>query len=859
MKRKTNKSIKKYLIMFLVCLCIIYSIDVSPVKAENDFEIAAVIVTSDYKEVYDKQVNILFDNKEVYIDLENLSFFTGFSYEMQDNSILLQRSFKEVEINISNKTISYRGLSEKLTDIIQYEGLYYLPINTLCYYLNSRCYFNKGSIGIKTAALTYDEMIEKYGQYYINSSFIMQRDMNQSFDDMLVMYLWSGLANDYSAYNDEDMEIIYRKIVSNNEEKQNNFFDLVESYDELSTTVGYMTKPSKEIGKLIMGNDFDAVESFTKSMLESSDVTEQAVGGFLVFDEAISPVFDFGKKCIEDAKLISNYNYLYVDALEKGYLYTSETSLSYMQISDAKKIIRMCNNGRISDVNIAINALEVVESELKGEIASMVGKSSLSFLNAVITGLKLVGEFTGLNDDVDGYWEEWAFTAFQLEVRDIGADLMLLMNQSADSMTKDNIDSFRYNILLFLRTITFMNEEYKITTPGFVQTDLDNIAHQELYELWYDDINYLRDCCIDIEEVRDFYIEGKQITEDNDFGTNEASLYGNTFNNIANGGIACEYKGEIYYVGEDGRIYLFSEDGNSVKLNDANSIYLNIYNDMIYYCNLSDHWFCHVMNLDGSNDERLSENIAGMIYIKNGMLYYNGDEFNQFTSCGTGAFRFDIKNNETEKIADSWYEAIFGDEKMIIQKSTEPDEMGYSDSDYWLIDLETGEEEMLTSYAWVEEGYPEFQISNNEIIEIGYYTFFTDDYPKDWGWVHRVEYICDNEYNLPKTKESDSIIDVIINNEKIYALNYDYYTDETYICRTNFDGTELTTTSRKKIINQNNMSGYSISANMSIAGNYLFLNCSEYDYRTNERYTWFEIIDISNDESFQNHEFGEMK
>ena len=97
-----------------------------------------------------------------------------------------------------------------------------------------------------------------------------------------------------------------------------------------------------------MGNDFDAVESFTKSMLESSDVTEQAVGGFLVFDEAISPVFDFGKKCIEDAKLISNYNYLYVDALEKGYLYTSETSLSYMQISDAKKIIRMCNNGRIS-------------------------------------------------------------------------------------------------------------------------------------------------------------------------------------------------------------------------------------------------------------------------------------------------------------------------------------------------------------------------------------------------------------------------------------------------------------------------------------------------------------------------------
>ena len=75
----------------------------SPVKAENDFEIAAVIVTSDYKEVYDKQVNILFDNKEVYIDLENLSFFTGFSYEMQDNSILLQRSFKEVEINISNK------------------------------------------------------------------------------------------------------------------------------------------------------------------------------------------------------------------------------------------------------------------------------------------------------------------------------------------------------------------------------------------------------------------------------------------------------------------------------------------------------------------------------------------------------------------------------------------------------------------------------------------------------------------------------------------------------------------------------------------------------------------------------------
>lgn len=162
-----------------------------------------------------------------------------------------------------------------------------------------------------------------------------------------------------------------------------------------------------------------------------------------------------------------------------------------------------------------------------------------------------------------------------------------------------------------------------------------------------------------------FSIEGTSLTSN--LATTLVNEYGNTAGNLINSGIVCEYEDKIYYYNksDNKKLYVMNKDGSDSKAfgDIQGAMELNINGGYIYYqsggiykasvndgvssvlvesnCRnmvVTDNYIfyilsenevsrIHRMNLDGTNDMTLSENIAGFLNVYGEYVYYiNGSD-----------------------------------------------------------------------------------------------------------------------------------------------------------------------------------------------------------------------------------------
>lgn len=96
-----------------------------------------------------------------------------------------------------------------------------------------------------------------------------------------------------------------------------------------------------------------------------------------------------------------------------------------------------------------------------------------------------------------------------------------------------------------------------------------------------------------------------------DYEPKEITAYGNSNGNIANSGIVAENDKYIFISSVSGKssgIFRKSkDDGKTVKICEDRAIYLNFYDDELYYVNLDDKGTIYKIDDDGSNKEKQAD------------------------------------------------------------------------------------------------------------------------------------------------------------------------------------------------------------------------------------------------------------
>ena len=125
--------------------------------------------------------------------------------------------------------------------------------------------------------------------------------------------------------------------------------------------------------------------------------------------------------------------------------------------------------------------------------------------------------------------------------------------------------------------------------------------------------------------------------------------YGNSQINHCNNGKIAEDEDYIYYStnkNDRNNYYLFKKskkDNDIVELTSAKATFINLYKDEIFYINENEHSIFK-MNKDGSNRERIKDNVESM-YIINDYIYYISNE-----SFHENIYRYGIKDEKTKII-----------------------------------------------------------------------------------------------------------------------------------------------------------------------------------------------------------------
>lgn len=111
---------------------------------------------------------------------------------------------------------------------------------------------------------------------------------------------------------------------------------------------------------------------------------------------------------------------------------------------------------------------------------------------------------------------------------------------------------------------------------------------------------------------------------------------GNTNGNIANFGYRVKVKDGVVFANSRDRlrIYFSKSDGsNVVRISERAGVYLNVFEDWVYFMSLDDDYKMVRVKVDGSKEELVSSNVVypyGGMLIVNGWIYYvNNDDENR--------------------------------------------------------------------------------------------------------------------------------------------------------------------------------------------------------------------------------------
>ncbi|MCL2089529.1 MAG: DUF5050 domain-containing protein, partial [Oscillospiraceae bacterium] len=131
----------------------------------------------------------------------------------------------------------------------------------------------------------------------------------------------------------------------------------------------------------------------------------------------------------------------------------------------------------------------------------------------------------------------------------------------------------------------------------------------------------------------------------------DINTYGNSSDNIKNGGLAAIQGDHIYYIGNSMfNIHSMKVDGNDIRqLNDSPSFLINVIGDWIYYVSPDDSWNnfqIYKMKLDGSEQEMISDDSTFYMIVVGERIYYINN------SDGNSIYRINIDGSNRIKLND---------------------------------------------------------------------------------------------------------------------------------------------------------------------------------------------------------------
>ncbi len=134
----------------------------------------------------------------------------------------------------------------------------------------------------------------------------------------------------------------------------------------------------------------------------------------------------------------------------------------------------------------------------------------------------------------------------------------------------------------------------------------------------------------------------------------------NSNGNINNLGSICADDECIYYQKTDDNFNLYKSDlngNNESEINDAETYFINIYNDKIYYADAADGFSIYSANKDGSDKKRIIEAPAYYVNVYKDKIYYvDFDNNHKIYSADLDG------SNITEIVSDSaYYVTVYSD------------------------------------------------------------------------------------------------------------------------------------------------------------------------------------------------------
>ena len=193
--------------------------------------------------------------------------------------------------------------------------------------------------------------------------------------------------------------------------------------------------------------------------------------------------------------------------------------------------------------------------------------------------------------------------------------------------------------------------------------------------------------------------------------TKAENSIGNTSGNIANGGIAAESNGWIYYRSNDnGSIYKMKNDGSEeTKLNSDNCRYINVVGEWVYYIKATDEREGHYgdifrMRTDGSSRTLVAEGDYSLLTVQGGYLYciVRTDSSQNEWYDGGDTVRMDLDGGSRQVISELSYACVSGNSiiyKRTVDHHDEPDwQEATIEESLLLSNLDgTGEKEIATA------------------------------------------------------------------------------------------------------------------------------------------------------------------
>ena len=619
--------------LFVLILILLTSILPFTAAADDSSAFTVSIINSRQKSL--TQDTVLIQNGAVYMTPQSLCNETGFTVSQSGRMLAFSRASKTVEVDLDTSLIIFGGICDSLS-IIEKDGQLWLSMEKMLHFLNARCLFTDGTLIVHAAAYTVDEMVAAFMPIMTNGynkkNVYEHASTGQTVRAVISSWLWDLVRHPvkqlYSVI-DKDYSDMFVDMVRA-DEHSDMIYDVFKDAD---THISFANKlisfgqkyPDAMPDILKRFGDIDAVKSITSGLDQYSQLTD-----VISMDDLMDATKYIG--------ITYTQNYAYTDAVKYGFVApyerTFEKKYSKMY-TDAKKVVRSCEEDKPTMVTVydAMSesiALTILESAADDALTA--ASMPISLIRKTADYAMDIAGFNDANAAFSDMQDLSKFQNFSFDTFFNAADEIMTSPLNAD---EDRILELKYSGLLYIRVAMMYDQAVGVSTIMLERqfVELTKFADEDIL---LDDLGYMPEYNINVADMLAWF-EGSGISPVSDADTDSDSAVdststtdcGNTSGNIANGGIAAESDGWIYYRDENSFLYRMKNDGSEeTRLTSDDASYINVVGDWVYYIARNDRYtygsiVC--VQTDGTERTVLLDGECTNLIVANGWVYFLQD------------------------------------------------------------------------------------------------------------------------------------------------------------------------------------------------------------------------------------------